>query len=100
MYNIEVFYLLGYNAVKSVEKSTDVSEEHVASIFMVERISQARNQRESSSLTLNMEATCSSETSVDFQTDYTALYIPEDKILHNHPCENLKSYKLHFVHNF
>jgi hypothetical protein len=28
--------VLGYNAVWSVEKSTDVSEEHITSIFMVE----------------------------------------------------------------
>jgi hypothetical protein len=38
-----------------------------------------------------MEATCSSETSVDFQR--TALhYILEDRTLQNHLCENLKSY--------
>jgi hypothetical protein len=38
-----------------------------------------------------MEAVCSSETSVDFQ-DNTRRYIPEDSTLHNHRCENLKSY--------
>jgi hypothetical protein len=38
-----------------------------------------------------MEATCSSEASVDFQRT-TRLYIPEDLTLHNHRCENLKSY--------
>jgi hypothetical protein len=37
-----------------------------------------------------MEATCSSETSVDFQ-QATRRYIPEDTILQNHRCENLKS---------
>jgi hypothetical protein len=26
-------YIVGYNAVQSIEKSTDVSEEHIASIF-------------------------------------------------------------------
>jgi hypothetical protein len=36
----------------------------------------------------NMEAKCSSETSVDFQQRY----IPKDRTRHNHPCENLKSY--------
>jgi hypothetical protein len=41
------------------------------------------------SLTLKMEATCSSETSADFQRT-TQRYIPEDRILHNQPCENLK----------
>jgi hypothetical protein len=39
-----------------------------------------------------MEATCSSETSVDFQRT-TRRYIPEDSPLHNHRFENLKSYK-------
>jgi hypothetical protein len=43
------------------------------------------------SSTLNMEVTCSSEMSVDFQW-VTWCYIPEDITLHNHHCENLKSY--------
>jgi hypothetical protein len=57
--------------------STDVSEEHIASIFRVEKISSARNQRESRwqrwflaepfFSTLKMKAICSSETSVDTQ---------------------------------
>jgi hypothetical protein len=41
------------------------------------------------SVTLKMEEICSSETSVDFQR--TA--ISQDRTLHNHCCENLKSYK-------
>jgi hypothetical protein len=41
--------------------------------------------------TLKMEAICSSETSVDTQLT-TRRYIPEDGTLHNHCCENLKSY--------
>jgi hypothetical protein len=40
-----------------------------------------------------MEAISSSETSVDFQRT-TRRYIPEDRILHNHRCENFKSYIL------
>jgi hypothetical protein len=36
------------------------------------------------------EAICSSETSVDFHQT-TWRYIPEDRTLHNHRCENLKS---------
>jgi hypothetical protein len=36
--------------------------------------------------TLKVEAICSTET-----TDYTVLY-PKDSTLHNHRCENLKSY--------
>jgi hypothetical protein len=70
------------------------------------RISRARNQRESrwqaelsfklvpcsaSSSTLKMETICSSETSVDFRRT-TPRYIPEDSTLHNHLCENFKSY--------
>jgi hypothetical protein len=37
-----------------------------------------------------MEETCSSETSVDFQR-IKRHYNPEDRYLHNHRCENLKS---------
>jgi hypothetical protein len=40
---------------------------------------------------MKMEAICSSETSVDFQRT-TRRYITEDSTLHNHRCENLKSY--------
>jgi hypothetical protein len=39
-----------------------------------------------------MEATYSSETSVDFQRN-TRRYIPEDRTFRNHRCENLKLYK-------
>jgi hypothetical protein len=38
-----------------------------------------------------MEAICSSETSVETQRT-TRSHIPDDDTLHNHPCENLKSY--------
>jgi hypothetical protein len=41
---------------------------------------------------MQMEATCSSETSVDFRQT-TQRYIPEGRSLHNHHCENLKSYR-------
>jgi hypothetical protein len=41
--------------------------------------------------TLKMEATYSYETSLDFQRT-TRLYILEDRTLHNHRCDNLKSY--------
>jgi hypothetical protein len=87
--------------------STDVSQEHIASIFRVEKISPARNQQASGWQacllagfllklfleTLMMEATCSSETSVDTQ-QITPRHFPEDDTLHNHRCENLKSYQL------
>jgi hypothetical protein len=67
------------------------------------RISRARNQRESKwqaeffascsaySSTLKMEAICSTETSIDIRRT-TRRYIPEDSTLHNHRCENLKSW--------
>jgi hypothetical protein len=63
------------------------------------RINRPRNQCEISSKqrsclayssTLKMEATCSSETMVDFHRT-TRRYIPEYWLLHNHRCENLKS---------
>jgi hypothetical protein len=44
------------------------------------------------SWTLKMEAICSSETSVGTQLT-TRRFIPEDLSLHNHRCENLKSYR-------
>jgi hypothetical protein len=47
-------------------------------------------------LTLKMEAICSSEKSVHFQWT-TRRYIPEDRTLHNHCCENLKSYIFLFI---
>jgi hypothetical protein len=44
-----------------------------------------------SSSTLKMRATCSSETSIDFQ-HATRRYIPEDGAFHKHRCENLRPY--------
>jgi hypothetical protein len=86
MHNLEDFCLLEYNAAQSVEKLTDVSEKHVASrlspLLLVSCLAYSPN--------LKMEATCSSETSVDFQRT-TRHYIPEERT-HNHRCENLKSY--------
>jgi hypothetical protein len=41
-----------------------------------------------------MEAICSSEMSVAFQCT-TWRYITEDRTLHNHSCENLKSYNFY-----
>jgi hypothetical protein len=43
------------------------------------------------SSTMNMKATSSFETSVNFQRT-TRHYIPEDRTLHNHRCENITSY--------
>jgi hypothetical protein len=72
--------------------STDVSEEHIASIFRVEEISSTKKTASKQVATcLKMEAICSSRTSVDTQRT-TRRHIPEDDTLHNHRCENLKSY--------
>jgi hypothetical protein len=43
------------------------------------------------SSTLKMEAICSSEASIETQRA-TRCHIPEDDTLHNHRCENLKSF--------
>jgi hypothetical protein len=48
------------------------------------------------SSTLKMEAICSSETPVATQHT-TRRHIPEDDTLHNHRCENLKSYGVSLV---
>jgi hypothetical protein len=45
-----------------------------------------------------MEAICFSETSVSSQQT-TRRHIPEEHTLHNHHCENLKSYILHFLYS-
>jgi hypothetical protein len=71
--------------------STDVSEKHVASIFWVE--AELANffllvSCLAYSSTLKMYATCSFEALVDFHRT-TWRYIPDNEILHNHPCENL-----------
>jgi hypothetical protein len=46
-----------------------------------------------------MEAICSSETSVASQQTELR-HIPEDDTLHNHRCENLKSYVEYIVTQF
>jgi hypothetical protein len=62
--------------------STDVSEEHVASIFRVEECAEqeksmkAGGKQRKQSLTLKMEAICTSETSVDIQRT-TRRHIPQ-----------------------
>jgi hypothetical protein len=47
---------------------------------------------------LKIEAICSFETSVEFKRT-TRCYIPEDSTLHNHRCENLKSYITEVVYS-
>jgi hypothetical protein len=50
------------------------------------------------SSTMEMEKICFSAVSVDFQ-QITCRYIPEDRTLHNHRYENLKSYRTILVYN-
>jgi hypothetical protein len=65
---------------------TDVSEEHIASIFRIEKVSSAGGRlscwflAELISSTLKMEAICSAETSVDSQRT-TWRHIPENDTL-------------------
>jgi hypothetical protein len=68
------------------------------------RINQARNQREAGSKqrftlayssTLKIEAICSFETFVHFQRT-TRSYIPEDRNVHSHRCENVELYILFY----
>jgi hypothetical protein len=73
-------------------KSTDVSEEYIASIFrLCLPLAFKVDSYSAYSSILKMEVICSSETSVDFQRT-TWLYIPEGRTLHNQGCANLKSY--------
>jgi hypothetical protein len=87
--NLEVFeeyHLLGYDDLKSVEfQPTFWRNISPPSICLLAGFA------EPISSTLKMEAICSSETSVETQRN-TRRHIPEDDTLHNHRCENLKSY--------
>jgi hypothetical protein len=75
--------------------STDVSEEHITSIFraLLANCFHAGFLLSLFFSTLNMETIYSSETSDDTQRT-TWRYIPEDGTLHNHRCENAKSYNM------
>jgi hypothetical protein len=89
-------------------KSTNVSEEHVTAIFRVnEKAKQKEKQNNAGSkqilvsclaysLTLMMEATCSTETTVGFQRTIQ-LYTREYKTPHKHGREKLRSYLLYSV---
>jgi hypothetical protein len=64
---------------------------------MVEEISSVKTREKAGGLlssTLKMEAICSSETSVETQRT-TLRHIPVDDTLHNHCCENFKSYTVY-----
>jgi hypothetical protein len=94
----EVFYLLGYNAEYSVEiqptfqknMSPKPSWQSLPHVFTLVSCS-------AYSLTLNMEALCSSEMLIDFQMT-TRRCIPEDRTVHNHCCEDIRSVRIDTVH--
>jgi hypothetical protein len=71
--------------------ATDVSEEHIASIFRAEEKFQQDQQ-----VSLKMEAICFSETWVETERT-TRRHIPEDDTPQNHRCANLISYKVSAV---
>jgi hypothetical protein len=68
--------------VYPVEKSTDVSEEHTASVFSVEESAEQETSVKAVGKPLKMEAICSSEMLVDLQRD-TQHFMPEDTTLQN-----------------
>jgi hypothetical protein len=82
--------------------STDVLEEHIASIFRVEEMSSERIQRASRFLdelissTLKMEAIYSFETPVDIQQT-TQRYIPEDGTLNRRIVARVVFYAVHVI---
>jgi hypothetical protein len=89
-----IWRLLGYSIAKSVE-GQPTFRMNMSPPLEGRRISQARQcfllvSCLAYSSTLNMRATCSSETSVDLQRT-ARRYILEDTTLHNHRCEKLKS---------
>jgi hypothetical protein len=75
--------------------SMNISKENISSIFRTEEWSkQETSLKQVSSRGL---LTCSFKTIVEIQRN-TRCYIPEDRILHNHRCENLKSHVILVLH--
>jgi hypothetical protein len=66
--------------------SSDVLDEHIASILSKQETSM---KQAADSFTLNMEAVRSSETSVEIYCS-TKRFIPKERLLRDHCCENLK----------
>jgi hypothetical protein len=97
---------LKMESICSSETSVDLpptTRRHLSSTLKTESICSSETlvdiqptTRRHISSTLKMESICSSETSVDIQRT-TRRHIPEDGTLHNHRCENLKSYISEFL---
>jgi hypothetical protein len=116
LFFVEKYYFLWYNAFSSAESQPTFRK------IMSAPSSESKNKPSQKvelclppaftlsscsaySPIVKMEATFSSETSVDIQRT-TRRYIPEDRILHNHRCKNFKSYiflldmKIYWVQEF
>jgi hypothetical protein len=87
---VEQCHLLGYNAVQSIE-SQPAFRRNISPFSACHLLSHWLSWS-ACSLTLKMEAICSSRMLADFQRT-TWRYITEDGTFHNYCCENLKSYK-------
>jgi hypothetical protein len=84
--NFQKYSFQSCSQYKEFEASDRVRSFHTYACHLL-----ARWLAEPISSTLKMEAICSSETSVETQRT-TQRHIPEDDTLHNHRCDNLKSY--------
>jgi Fe2+ transport system protein B len=74
-------------------KANDFPQEPVASLLATSMLISCLVQ----SSTLKMNAMRSSETSV-YVPGTRQYYVPEDRTLYNHCCEDLKSYVRNFLH--
>jgi hypothetical protein len=83
LFPLEEFYSLEYNTVQSIESQALLA----TCLMLVSCVAY--------SSTLKMEVTCCFKTLADFQQT-TQQYIPENRNLRNHCCENLKYYSLPF----
>jgi hypothetical protein len=77
--------------------TADISQEPIGSIFRTEGQAEQGTSMKPAVSTYaipKIEAMCSTGTSVDLHRT-TRCYIPEDRPIHNHGYENLKSYTIY-----